>query len=44
MWMAKALLGNDSVSMVNVQQWKICLSGRMLLLVTGQKHSNEDAA
>jgi hypothetical protein len=29
----KAFLGNGSVNTVNVQQWKMCLSGRILLRV-----------
>jgi hypothetical protein len=32
----KAFLGNGSVNTVNVQQWKMCRSGRMLLLVARQ--------
>jgi hypothetical protein len=37
------LLGNSSVNTVNVQQWRMCLSGRMLLLVARQQRTNEDA-
>jgi hypothetical protein len=39
----KAFLGYASVNTVNVQQWKICLSGRMLLRVARQQHTSEDA-
>jgi hypothetical protein len=39
----KAFLGKGSVNMVNVQQWKMCLSGRMLLRVARQQRTNEDA-
>jgi hypothetical protein len=31
----KEFLGNGSVNMVNVQQWKMCVSGRMLLPLLG---------
>jgi hypothetical protein len=39
----KAFLGNGSVNAVNVQQWKMCLSGLMLLHVARQQRTNEDA-
>jgi hypothetical protein len=39
----KAFLGNVSVNTVSVQQWKMYLSGRMLLLVGRQQRTNEDA-
>jgi hypothetical protein len=39
----KAFLGNGSVNTVNVQQWEMCLSGRMLLRVARQQRTNEDA-
>jgi hypothetical protein len=38
----KAFLGNGSVNTFNVQQWKMCLSGRMLLRVARQQRTNED--
>jgi hypothetical protein len=38
-----ALRGNSSVNKVKVQQWKMCLSGRMLFLVARQQHTNEYA-
>jgi hypothetical protein len=41
--MLKAILGNVVVNTVNVQQWKMCLSGRILLRVARQQRSNEDA-
>jgi hypothetical protein len=39
----KAFLGNGSVNTVNVQQWKMCLSGRILLRVVSKQRNNEDA-
>jgi hypothetical protein len=39
----KAFLGNGSTNTVNVQQWKMCLSGRMLLHVARQQRVIEDA-
>jgi hypothetical protein len=39
----KAFLGSGSVNTVNVQQWKMCLGGRMLLCVARQQRTNEDA-
>jgi hypothetical protein len=39
----KAFLGNGSVNNVNVQQWKMCLTGRMLLRDATQERTNEDA-
>jgi hypothetical protein len=39
----KAFLGNGSVNTVNVQQWKMCLSGRMLLRVARQQRTSEEA-
>jgi hypothetical protein len=38
----KAFLGNGSANTVNVEQWKMCLSGQMLLRVARQEHANED--
>jgi hypothetical protein len=37
----KAFLGNSSVNMANVQRWKMCLSGRMLLCIARQQRTNE---
>jgi hypothetical protein len=39
----KAFLGNSSVNTVNVQQWEMWLSGRILLRVARQLRTNEDA-
>jgi hypothetical protein len=39
----KVFLGNGSVNTVNVQQWKMCLNGRMLLRAARQQRTNEDA-
>jgi fumarate hydratase class II len=36
----KAFLRNGSVNTVNVQQWKMCLSGRMLLRAARQQRTN----
>jgi hypothetical protein len=41
--MLKVFVGNCSVNTVNVQQWKICLSGRMLLRLVRQQRISEDA-
>jgi hypothetical protein len=38
-----AFPGSSSVNTGNVQQWKICIGGRILLLVTRQQRTNEDA-
>jgi hypothetical protein len=38
-----AFLDNGSVNTVSVQQWKICLSGGMLLRVARQQDTIEDA-
>jgi hypothetical protein len=38
----KAFLGNGSVNTVNVQQWEMCVSGRMLLRVARQQRTSED--
>jgi hypothetical protein len=35
----KAFLGNGSVNTVNVQQWEMCLSGRILLRVARQQRT-----
>jgi hypothetical protein len=45
MWLdlLEAFLGNGSVNTANVQQWEMCLSGRMLLYVARQQRTNEDA-
>jgi hypothetical protein len=37
----KAFLGNGSVNTVNTQQWKMCLSERMLLLVDWQQAAQQ---
>jgi hypothetical protein len=37
----KVVLGNGSVNTVNVQKWKLCLSGRMLLLVARQQPAQQ---
>jgi hypothetical protein len=42
-YLLKAFLGNGSINTVNVQQWNICLSERMLLRVARQQRTNEDA-
>jgi hypothetical protein len=34
----KALLGNGSVNTVNVQQWKMCLSGRTPMKTLARNH------
>jgi hypothetical protein len=39
----KAFLGNGSVNAVDLQQWKMCLGGRVLLCVAVQQRTNEDA-
>jgi hypothetical protein len=39
----KTFLGNGSVNMVSVQQWKVGLSVRMFLRVGRQQRTNEDA-
>jgi hypothetical protein len=39
----KAFLGNGSINWVNMQQWKMYLSGRMLLWVARQQRNNKDA-
>jgi hypothetical protein len=39
----KAFLGKGFVKTVNVQQWEMYLSGRMLLRVARQQRTNEDA-
>jgi hypothetical protein len=45
--MAKALLGKDPYTprgrLQTGQQWKMCLSGKMLLRVAGQQRNIEDA-
>jgi hypothetical protein len=38
----KTFLGNGSVNTVNVQQWEMCLSRRMLFRVARQQRTNED--
>jgi hypothetical protein len=37
----KAFLGNGSVNTVNVQKWKMSLSGRMLLLGARQQPAQQ---
>jgi hypothetical protein len=39
----KVFLGNGSINTVNVQQWKMCISGLTLLRVARQQRTNEDA-
>jgi hypothetical protein len=39
----KEFLGSGSVNTVTVQQWKMCLSGWMLLRVATRWRTNEDA-
>jgi hypothetical protein len=39
----KEFLGNGSINTANVQQWKMCLNGRMLLRVARQQRTNENA-
>jgi hypothetical protein len=34
---------DQCVNMVNMQQWKMCLCGEMLLLIAKQQRTNEDA-
>jgi hypothetical protein len=39
----KTFIDNGSVNTVNVQQWEMFLSGRMLLRVARQHRNNDDA-
>jgi hypothetical protein len=38
----KVFLGNTAVNTANMQKWKMCLSGRMLLRIARQQRTNED--